>query len=185
MVMDVLEAMRNRRSVRKYLADPVPADVLDRLLEAAQWAPSWAHTQCVEVVVVDDPDIRARLQATMTDKNPAYRAILEAPLIVAFLAKTGRAGFKKGEPGTRRGDWMMFDAGLCMENFMVAAHAEGLATVCIGLFDDLAAAQALALPEGVEVVALTPLGYPDQTPNVPPRKERAVFAHRNRHGNPL
>jgi nitroreductase len=103
--------------------------------------------------------------------------MVEAPWVVAFCARAGRAGFYKGQAATSRGDWMLFDTALAMENFMLAAHAEGLATVCVGLFDAARAAQAVGLPEGVEVVALTPLGYPDAEAKVPPRKAPGDFAH--------
>ncbi len=174
--MELYEAIRGRRSVRRYKPDPVPDEVLDRLLDAAQWAPSWAHTQCTEVVLARTDAVKRALQATLPERNPAFRAMVQAPVVAAFCGRTGRAGFKKGEPATPRGDWLLFDVALAMENFMLAAHAEGLATVCIGLFDAARAAQAINAPGDVDVVALTPLGYPDQEPNVPPRKERAAFA---------
>jgi nitroreductase len=174
--MDLYRAIRERRSIRKYKSDPVSDEVLQRLLDAAQWAPSWAHTQCCDVVVVRDPAQKQRLQASLPPKNPAFKAMVDAPVVVAFCGRAGRAGFKKGEAATPRGDWMMFDVALAMQNFMLAAHAEGLATVCVGLFDAAAAGSTLRCPDGVEVLALTPLGYPDMEANVPPRKEPADFA---------
>lgn len=179
--MELYEAIRARRSVRTYSADPVPEAVLGRLLEAAQWAPSWAHTQCCEVVVVSDPAVKQALQATLAPTNPTYRALGEAPLAVAFCGRKGRAGFKKGEATTPRGDWLLFDVALAMENFMLAARAEGLGTVCVGHFDTPAAARALHAPPEVDVVALTPLGYPVGETKTPPRKERAQFARWNRY----
>ncbi len=180
--MDLYQAIRARRSVRKYRPDPVPADVLDRLLEAAQWAPSWAHTQCCEVVVATSPAVKEALQGTLPATNPAFRAMVEAPAVLAFCGRKGRAGFKKGEPGTPRGDWLLFDVALAMENLMLAAEAEGLGTVCVGLFDAAAAATALGVPAEVDVVALTPLGYPAAETKVPPRKGRGEFVHWDRYG---
>ncbi|PLX41821.1 MAG: nitroreductase [Deltaproteobacteria bacterium] len=178
--MELYQAIKERRSVRRYKETPVPSEVLDRIIEAAQWAPSWAHSQCVEVVIVDDPAKKSALQATLPETNPAYKAMVNAPLAVAFCAKLKRAGFKKGEPATPRGNgWALFDTALCMQNFMLAAHAEGLATVCVGLFDSEKAGAALNVPEGKEVVALTPLGYPDQEPNLPPRKDKYEFVKKN------
>lgn len=183
--MELYNAIRNRRSVRRFKADPVPTDALERLLEAAQWAPSWAHTQCAQVVVCDDAAVKAALQACLSEKNPAYAAMAQAPLVVAFCARKGRAGFKQGQPSTPRGDgWLLFDTALAMQNFMLAAHAEGLATVCVGLFDAAKAAQALHVPPEAEVVALTPLGFADQTPNVPARKNVLDFYSRNIYRNP-
>ncbi len=182
--MELYEAIRGRRSARKYTPDPVPEEVLERLLEAAQWAPSWAHTQCCEVVVVSDPAVKEALQQTLPPMNPAFKAMVEAPLVLAFCGRKGRAGFKKGEAATPRGDWLLFDVALAMENLMLAAQAEGLATVCIGLFDAAQAARALHAPPEVDVVALTPLGFPAGETKVPPRKERAEFVRRNRYPAP-
>ncbi len=174
--METYEAIRGRRSIRKFKNDPIPSQVLDRLLEAAQWAPSWAQTQCCEMVLVSKPEVKEALQQSIPPTNPSFKAIVQAPVAVAFCARAKRAGFYKGQAATIRGDWMMFDAGLAMQTFMLAAHAEGLATVCIGMFDAKKAAAALKAPEDVEVIALTPLGYPDAEAKAPPRKTRSEFA---------
>ncbi len=179
--MELYQAIAGRRSERRYTDQLVPTEVLDRLLIAAQWAPSWAHTQAPEVVVIEDEQVRTALQACLPEYNPSYRAMGEAPLALAFCARLGRAGFKKGEPATPRGDWMMFDVALAMQSFMLAAHAEGLGTVCIGMFDAEAAGRAVAAPAGTTVVALTPLGYPAADTKVPPRKDPAQFVHWNRY----
>ncbi len=173
--MELFEAISGRRSVRKFKDDPVPQELVDQLLTAAQWAPSWAHTQAVEAVVVSRPELKAALQESLPVTNPAYRAMVDAPLVVAICARTGKAGFYKGQAATHWGDWLLFDAGLAMQNFMLAAHGVGLATVCVGLFDAAKAAAALQAPPGVEVVALTPLGYAAAEAKVPPRKPREDF----------
>ena len=174
--MDLYKSIKGRRSVRRYTSDEVSPEVISRLLTAAQWAPSWAHTQTPKVVIATDPELRQALQASLPERNPAYRAMGQAPVVVAFCAQLGRAGFKKGQAATPRGDWMMFDVALAMQNFMLAAHAEGLATVCVGLFDVKAAERAVNAPVGTTVVALTPLGYPAVETKVPPRKDPSAFA---------
>lgn len=175
--MELYEAIRGRRSVRRFRPDPIPEEIVERLLEAAQWAPSWAHTQCCRVLLVSGEG-RGRLQESLAPTNPAYRAIVEAPLVVAFCGEAGRAGFYKGQPATPRGDWFMFDVALAMQNFMLAAHAEGLGTVCVGMFDPAVAARAVGAPPGLEVVALTPLGYPEGPVKVPPRRPASEFSRR-------
>jgi len=180
--MELYEVIRQRRSVRKYMSDPVPQEILDRLLDAAQWAPSWANTQCPEVVLCDDPEVRARIHGCVPERNPAHAAVGEAPLIAVFCARKDRAGFKGGQPATHRGDWKMFDVALCMENFMLAAQAEGLGTVCVGIFDDVKTGELLGLPPEMEVIAITPLGFPAHEAKAPPRRNRAEFLHKNRYG---
>ena len=74
-----LEGLKARRSVRKFQDKPVSQETLQTLMEAVQWSPSWANTQCWEVVVVQDPGLREQLQATLGKGNPATKAIVSAP----------------------------------------------------------------------------------------------------------
>ena len=170
--MDVLEAIKTRRSIRKYKATPVDDKTLEQVLEAARWAPSWANTQSWRFVTVKDEKIRAQLADVLSPNNPATDAVKNAPVVIVACAQTGRAGCYRGEPVTDKGDyWYMFDAGLAMQNLVLAAHALGLGTVHIGAFDAGKAADVLGVGEGFCVVEMTPLGYPDQEAKAPPRKE--------------
>ena len=169
--MELLDAIKTRRSIRRYKADPVDDKTLEAVLEAARWAPSWANTQCCRLVVVRDNDVKAKLADALSANNPATEAVRSAPLVVVACAKLGRAGCYRGEPSTNKGDWFMFDVGLAMENLVLAAHALGLGTVHIGAFDAPKAEEVLGVPDGYCVVEMTPLGYPDQEAKAPPRKE--------------
>ena len=169
--MDVLEAIKTRRSIRKYKATPVDDNTLEQVLEAARWAPSWANTQCFRFVVVRDEKIKAGLADSLSQNNPATDAMKNAPLAIVACAKTQRAGFYKGEPVTARGDWYMFDVALAMQNLALAAHAFGLGTVHIGSFEHKKVEDLLEIPEGFCAVEMTPLGYPDHEAKAPPRKE--------------
>ena len=180
--MDIMEAIKGRRSVRSYTPDPVPAEKLQKVLEAVQWAPSWANTQCWEVIVVKEEGIKKQLAETLTPTNPAREAILQAPLTLVVVAIEGRAGFKKGEVCTNKGDWYMFDCGLTTQNLCLAAHAEGLGTVIVGLFDAAKAGEVLKVPQGKAVVAITPLGFPEKIPSPPKRKEIAEFVYHESYG---
>ena len=71
----------------------------------------------------------------------------------------------------------MFDLGLATENLCLAAHDSGLGTVIVGLFDHDKVGEAVKLPDGHEVLVLIPLGYPDQEPKPPKRRERGEFVH--------
>jgi nitroreductase len=174
--MDVIQAIKERRSVRKYRPDPIPEEVLKTVLEAARWAPSWSNTQCTRYVVVKDSDTKAKVAEALlwhspTGSNPATEAVRHAPMVVVACAQTGRSGFYKGEAKTDKGDWFMFDVGIAMENLALAAHSLGLGTVHVGLFDAKKVGEILQVPEGVRVVELTPLGYPEGPTQGPGRKE--------------
>ncbi len=66
-----MEAIKSRRSIRKWKTDSVPEDAPRKVLEAVRWAPSWANTQCWEVIVVKDSKVKAGLATTLSKRNPA------------------------------------------------------------------------------------------------------------------
>ncbi|MFO8100894.1 MAG: nitroreductase family protein [Dehalococcoidia bacterium] len=180
--MDLMQAIRERRSIRKFKSGPVSEDMVNALLEAGLWAPSWANTQCWRFVVVTDDEVKAALAGTMSKGNPAGEAVRNAPVIIVICAELKQAGYYKGEPATDKGDWCMFDAGLAAQNIMLTAHALGLATVPVGLFDASKAAEILQVPSNVAVVLLLPAGYPAEEPKAPPRKELGDITFRERYG---
>jgi len=170
--MEMLEAVRGRRSIRKYKSTPVSDEDVNAVLEAARWAPSWANTQCARFIVVRDPETKAKLAEAMVPPTPAVPAIGEAPVVIVACAELGKSGYKKGSPVTNKGDtWFMFDVALAMQNLALAAHSRGMGTVHVGIFDAPKVEEILGIPEGVAVVEMTPLGYPDEEPKAPPRKE--------------
>jgi nitroreductase len=173
--MDLMEAIKGRRSIRKYKPDPVSEEAIQKIIEAVRWSPSWANTQCWEVILVKDPLMKSELANTLTPTNPARSSMAEAPLVVVLCGKKGTSGFKKGEAATVKGDWLMFDTGIAMQNLCLAAHALGLGTVIVGLFDHRKAEEILGVPQDVEVVAMTPLGHPAAQGSAPKRKEVSEF----------
>jgi len=181
--VEVLEAIKTRRSIRRYKTTPVDEKTLEQVLEAARWAPSWANTQCWRFIVVRDGNIRAELAATLSANNPAADAIRSAPVTIVVCAELKRSGCYHGEPTTNKGDtWYMFDAALAMQNLVLAAHALGLGTVHAGAFDAGKADSILGVPEGFCVVEMTPLGYPDHEAKAPPRKEQSEIVFHDKFG---
>jgi len=173
--MELKEAVKTRRSIRHYKSDGVSDEIIKEIFDLVRMSPSWANTQCWEFIVVRDKETIKKLSETMPEKNPATKAVLQAPILIVQLAKTGVSGFKKGEAVTDKGDWYMFDSGIAMQTLSLVAHDMGLGTVIIGYFDAKKAKEILEVPEGVEVVAMTPLGYPESIPNAPKRKEVDEF----------
>ena len=179
--MDLMEAIKGRRSLRKFKTDPVPEETLQKIMEAVRWSPSWANTQCWEVIVVKDPKIKSELATALPKTNPALSSMAEAPVVVVLCGKKGVSGFKKGEAATIKGDWLMFDTGIAMQNLCLAAHALGLGTVVVGRFDHNKVAEILGIPQNVEVVAMTPLGYPATEGTAPKRKELSEFVFHDKY----
>jgi nitroreductase len=169
--METLEAIKTRRSIRKYKTTPVDDKTLALVLEAAQLAPSWDNSQCWRFIVVKDAQMRNELANTMPKSNPALNAVKQAPITLVACAQLGKAGYLDGKLESDKGDWYMFDLALAMQNLVLAAHSLGLGTVYIGWFDAKKVAQMLEVPESCPVVAMTPLGYPDHQPRAHSRKE--------------
>ena len=180
--MEIMQAIKTRRSIRRYKSTPVKEEDIKAVLEAARLAPSWANTQCWRFVVVRDAETKARLADTLPPGNRAREAIREAPVLVAACAELGKAGYYKGNAVTNKGDWFMFDTALAMEHLVLAAHSLGLGTVHVGYFDANEAAAILGLPEGIAMVEMTPLGYPDEEPEARPRKELSELVFYERYG---
>jgi nitroreductase len=182
--MDVVETIKTRRSVRRFKEDDIPSDILNDLLEAVQMAPSWANTQCWELILVRDKDLKERIsEEALTPKNPAKRGVVEAPVVVVALAREGIAGMYKEKPTTDKGDWFMYDIGVAVQNLCLAAWGHGLGTVHVGAMDAKKVEEILGVPKGIRVVSLTPVGYPTKVGGAPPRKEIAEFVYTDRYGN--
>lgn len=169
--MEVMEAIKTRRSVRQYQPTPIREQDLTSVMEAACWAPSWANTQCWRFVIVRNPVRKSQLADTLSSGNRGARAIKEAPVLIVACAELGKSGYFGGKPSTDKGDWYMFDVALAMQNLVLAACSLGLGTVHIGYFDARKAAELIKLPEGFVVVEMTPLGYPNEEPQIKSRRE--------------
>ncbi len=172
-----MEVIKARRSVRKYEEKDVPEEILNSILETVRWSPSWANTQCWEVVVIRDKEIKENLKETIFPKNPATNAIAQAPVLLAVCGKLKSSGFYNNIVTTKFGDWFMFDLGLFTQTLCLAAMDFGLGTVVVGLFDHDKAKGIIKVPEGYELVALVPLGYPAKISSAPQRREIREFVH--------
>ncbi|MCX7991750.1 MAG: nitroreductase family protein [Proteobacteria bacterium] len=170
--MTVFEATLKRRSVRKFKTQPIPEEVITKMLESARFAPSWANTQCFRFILLKEDTSKNRILEAFSPRNPAYSSILAAPLVVVAFAEKKKSGFYKGEAVTNKGDyWYMFDTALALQNMVLTAWEEGVGSVYLGLFDAEKVRVSLNIPDNFEVVAIVPFGYPDEEPKCPPRKE--------------
>jgi nitroreductase len=194
--MELFEAIKKRRSIRRYKADPVDDKKIEAILEAGRWAPSWSNTQCWRFIVVRDSKVRAKLADTLMkiklpDKevpNPGSIAINTVPVVIVVCAEIGKSGTKPGPGGgggdyvTDKGDWFMFDTALAVQNMVLAAHAQGLGTVIIGAFDAAQAEKALNVPKGYRIVTFFPVGIPAQEGKAPSRKELSEIVIKDKFG---
>ena len=173
--MELMDAIQQRRSIRKFEDRPVSDEVVRELMEAVMWSPSWANTQCWELVQVKNPAKREQLQQTISKGNPSTKAIVSAPVLFVICGRLKSSGYYNGVVTTKFGDWFMFDLGIACQSLCLAAHDKGLGTVMVGLFDHDEAGKVIDLPEGYEVVAMIPAGYPAQEVKAPKRRPPEEF----------
>jgi len=168
--LDTIEAILSRRSVRKYQSKAVNPDDLNTIVEAGRQAPSAANRQPWHFVVVKNADQRRKLAEACSGQT----WLAEAGVIVAGV----------GRPAVSE-KWYPVDVAIAMENMILAATALGYGTCWIGAFDQDRVKEVLELPEEMSVVALTPIGVPDDKPEARPRQPLAQFASLERYGRPL
>jgi len=174
---DLISIIKGRRSIRRFQDKLIPEKDLQEILEAVQWSPSWANTQCWEIVVVKNREMKERLNEALSPTNPAKKGLPDAPVVLALCGKAKSSGYYKGEASTKLGDWLMFDLGLAAQSVCLAAYNLGLGTVIVGSLDHDKAKEVLGVGEGYELVALIPVGYPAKDSAAPKRREVGEFTH--------
>lgn len=150
--MEFSEVIRTRRSIRSYKMDPVPDEALNRVLDAARVAPSGSNRQPWKFIVVKDGGLKGQLVPACGNQ----RFIAEAPIAVVacgYDIHYNRGGYM-GEIS------MIMDVSIAFTHLVLAARAEGLGTCWIGAFNNDEVKKILNIPEDVNVVAVTPMGYP-------------------------
>ncbi len=170
--MTAKECIKGRRSIRKFKDTTIDHQLLEEVIETASYAPSWKHTQIVRYIAVEGA-LKDRIGRECTSTFPNNGVIIQnAPMLIAVTVIKNRCGYERdGSFTTPRGDtWQMFDAGIASEAFCLAAYEQGIGSVIVGIFDGEAVADLLAIPEDRELVALIPIGYPDEAPAAPKRK---------------
>ncbi len=160
--MNVLKVIKERRSVRRYKPDPIPDEVLIRVLDAARFSPSGKNLQPWKFILVRDDKVKKRL----AEASAGQSFIARAPIVVAAC------GFPN-DCYSRMGNYMKswpIDVAIAVEHLILQAQEEGLGTCWIGAFEEKEVKRILQVPEDVKVLALTPLGYPDEIPRSRGRK---------------
>jgi nitroreductase len=160
--MEFAELIRTRYSVRAYKPDPIDDDVLNQVLEAARLAPTAANRQPLQLIVIPTEGREAELRRIY---NRDW--FVQAPLVICACGIPAQ--------GWVRSDGRNYtdvDVAIVMDHLILAATELGLGTCWVGAFDPTAARQVLALPEGVEPIVFTPLGYPADRPK--PKKRKAL-----------
>jgi nitroreductase len=187
--LEVIEAIHNRRAVRQYRPDPVSRETICAILDAAYHAPSALNRQQWEFIVVRGDTIR-EMGESYHSTIAEYVRNWDASPMRDFISRDGFIRFARTYggapvvivvltpvdplPSFRKAN--LESASAAMENLLLAATSFGLGTCWMTgpLRDEAALRRILAIPEDREIVAITPLGYPEAIPAAPPRLDPAL-----------
>ena len=167
--MEVFDCIRRRRTVREFKPDPIPEEVVYKILQAGRWAPSSSNSQPWHFVVVQERDTLKKLGAVAT--QGAF--IANAPLAIAIVV----------DNATRP----QLDAGRALQQMELVAWSEGLGTCFVGVRSadqQRAVKDLLSIPPDKELITIMPYGYrlPGRQGQGTPRKPMAEMAHREKFG---
>jgi nitroreductase len=156
----VLELIRERHSVRSYLAQPVEEEKLAAIIEAARLAPSASNSQPWHFYVVKNKEKIAALAGKMPlgSRLVANSFIAGAPVVIAATAGPIDLLHRVASFIVNR-KWYYVDIGIALEHMALTAWELGIGSCWIGWFDQAKVKKLLAVPEREEVIALLTLGY--------------------------
>ena len=167
--MEVFECIRGRRTIREYKSDPIPEDVLEKILQAGRWSPSSSNSQPWHFVVVQDPSTLSELGRIATQGS----FISDAPLAIVIVMENAPRP--------------QLDAGRAIQQMELVAWSEGLGTCFVGVRTEeqqIAVKELLNIPSDLELITIMPYGYRPTSINRTgtPRKDLADMVHREKFG---
>ncbi|KAF0144260.1 MAG: nitroreductase family protein [Nitrospirae bacterium] len=163
--MDVFTAVKERRSIRKFLKKDISEDVLDKLVDALIWAPSAGNLQSRKFFFISDEKTKGRLASAALNQG----FISDAPVIVVCCADTAKAS-PYGQRGIEL--YALQDVSASIMAMMLVAHEAGLGTCWVGAFKDEEVSRVLGLGNMLRPVAIVPVGYPAKIPKPTSRVSR-------------
>ncbi len=171
--MTVLDAIRNRRSIRDFESRDIPETAVESLVDAIRLAPSAGNLQSRRFYFVFNPDTRKKLARAALNQH----FIARAPLVVVACLD-GRIASRYGDRGVNL--YAIQDVSASIMNMMLAATELELGTVWVGAFNEFEVFEVLEMPDHLRPIALVPVGYPSRKPAPTPRlsKEELIMVVR-------
>ncbi len=169
--MDVFESIYGRRSVRKYTDKAIENSVMERILDAARWSPNSSNANVWRFVVVTSPAQKKLLLKFVP-------GVSDMPAAIIVICIEPRQ--KRVKEAARL--IYMADAAIAAENIALAAHSLGIGSCIVVSFADVALRPLLNLPDEISPSIILTLGYPDESPEPPPRLEINEIAFQDEYG---
>ncbi|MCK4928109.1 MAG: nitroreductase family protein [Methanosarcinales archaeon] len=167
---ECMDTIYKRRSVRKFTSDPVERQIVEKLIQDAQMAPSAGNLQARDFIVVTNMAVRKKLKEAALDQ----KFIVQAPVVIVFCANTPRSS----RIYSGRGElYSIQDASISVMVMMLAAHDMGLATCWVGAFNETDVAEILMIPHNIRPICMLALGYSADTPKASNRIDSSKLTH--------
>jgi len=163
--MELYQAIKNRRSIRSFKEKKISEDGIEKLIDALRWAPSAGNLESRKFYFIFNNEIKQKLAQAALGQS----FIAQAPLVVVGCADN-KITQRYGERG--KDLYSICDVSAAIENMLLMAYDQGLGTVWIGAFDEKKVAEILELPENLRPIAIIPVGYPNENPFPPERKDK-------------
>jgi nitroreductase len=165
--MNFFDVVRARQSVRAFAARPVETEKLQKILDAANRAPSAGNLQAYQIFVVT----RSSILSSLVDASRGQAFLAQAPVVLVFCAEPGRASTRYAKRGTLL--YCIQDATIACAYAQLAATALGLACVWVGAFDDAAVLNAIGASNDLRPIAVLPIGYAAEEPERTSRRAQS------------
>lgn len=169
--MEVLEAIKGRRSIRSFTDEPVSEKDVKALIDVARHAPSAGNIQPWEFVIVRKPEIKRKL--VLAALNQTF--IEEAPVVIVVCADMGASGSGYGSRGETL--YCLQDTAAATLSILLTAYSMGLGTCWVGAFREEEVKEVLGIPDGVRPVAMVPVGHVTSYPPMHPRRPVDEIVH--------
>jgi len=165
--VEIIEALMTRRSIRRYKKDPVPPEMLEKILEAGRWAPSASNSQPWDFIVITEPELKRRVARA----HMYGLFLIEAPLGIAVIVDPWQSSCP------------VQDGTLAAYSMWMAAHGLGLGACWINPGgNDAAVRELLHIPQGKELICVLSIGYPAQK-GASQRRKLNDIVHMEQYGN--
>lgn len=169
--MDLEEAIKNRRSIRAFKKQDLPQGTIEKLIEAAIWAPSAGNVQPWQFVVASSPHMKQDLSVAAYGQ----KHIEEALAIIVVCVDEKRASESYGVRGKTL--FCIQDTAAAIQNILLTAYSLGLGSCWIGAFKEEEIRKTIRAPKEMRPVALIPVGYPNEAPKIRNRRQINDIIH--------
>ena len=176
--MNLVDGLKKRRSIRKFTDKKITTELVKEIVDIAAFAPSWKNSQTTRYILVLDEELKNVIaDDCMMNFGFNQNTVNSAPALVVVTTVNKRSGYERDGSFTtsKETHWQSFDAGIATQSLCLAAFEKGLGTVIMGIFDEEKIKEALAIDENQSVSAIVAIGYADEAPEAPKRKNSDVL----------